>query len=206
MDELRFEPTAHEYYYGTSRVPSVTQIIREAGFGPMMPSVDPYAGVDPEVLARASARGTAVHEDCAEIDRGNEIDLSVLTVDYVAAYEKWTRLAGYEPIDTEVRIYHPHYGYAGTLDMVGWIGNNRVIGDRKTENAFKPSAFAQVEAYRRAWNYMHPNDPASRSGVLILRAGKDPVWKWNERQDEAFVYFLAALARHHEERQRLSGV
>ena len=59
---LTFSPDTHTYRWCDNPVPSVTEIREAAGLGA------DYSMVDPELLAAAADRGTAVHELVAAMD------------------------------------------------------------------------------------------------------------------------------------------
>jgi len=127
---LEFDEQEHIYTVDGVLRPSVTQTLKEAGL------IDVHWYTD-----EARLRGKAVHAACQFLD---EDDLDGDTVvpeyqGYVRAWETFKRETGFrisrDPdghLLSEYRMYHPGFGYCGTLDRQGTIGKNDYILDIKT--------------------------------------------------------------------------
>lgn len=121
---IEFDEVAHRYVVGGVERPSVTQVIYQAGL------ID-----DRWWSEEARNRGKAVHIACHYLDEG---DLDIESVDeahrlYVRAWERFKADARFTPKLIEHRIFHPTYGYCGTLDRTGTIeGGATILLDIKT--------------------------------------------------------------------------
>lgn len=81
----------------------------------------------------AADLGTAVHAACEEYaltGRRPEVDAEVSP--FLDQFDKWLHEFQPEYQATEVAIYHPGYGYAGTCDCFLTIDGVRFIGDYKS--------------------------------------------------------------------------
>lgn len=120
---LTFDEAKHIYSFNGVQVPSVTQILTEAGF------------IDGRWYTEESRmRGTAVHAGCQFLDEG-DLDMESLhpeIVPYVQAYELFKKESGFVVEHIEKRVYSATYQYAGTLDRTGELNGQDVILDIKT--------------------------------------------------------------------------
>jgi hypothetical protein len=142
---IRFDEEPHAYYYQGRRVPNVTAILEEWGFG-----LD-VSSIDPEVLASARERGRYVHK-AAELLAEGRLDTGAAFALQWGGYLRalvaaWASLR-LRPLLAEVPLYEPSYDYAGTLDFFGWSdgGGRLVLLDYST--GAKPGGDAQLAAYR----------------------------------------------------------
>lgn len=186
LGQVDFCEEHHRYYYNGERVPSVTQLL--AG-------LDNFAGVDPEVLEAARIRGIAVHAATQLDDEG---DLDMTTVDdivrpYLYAWRQFRSDTGFTPYpDGQERIvYHPKYRYAGRLDVVGEMGGDRVLIDKKSGESVPLSAGPQTAAYMESWNETNP--AVRKRYVVQLRASGDYVLHPYKDQRGDFGCFLSHL-------------
>jgi hypothetical protein len=168
--DVIFERIAHEYRLPDGRlVPSVTQILQAVG-----------VSVDFEGLASLGRRvadaidlkreiGTALHADAHAFD---DDDLDWNTVDprvqpYLSAWADFRENTGATPATRERRIYHPVYGYAGTLDGIFTLPNGKlVLVDIKTGDPDDSGCAFQTAAYLAAYQHEH-----ALTGGLIERWG-----------------------------------
>lgn len=109
----------------------------------------------------AADLGTAVHAACEEYAlTGTRPDVDAEVSPFLDQFDKWLHDFQPEYQATEVAVYHPGYGYAGTCDCFVTIGGVRFIGDYKsTRTAFDkkgnpapayPEVALQLAAYRYA--------------------------------------------------------
>lgn len=147
--DCEFEVDTHAYYdEGGARVLSVTQALKLAG-------MVSYDHVPPAVLENARRRGVLVHELCAEIDKGVEVDacfdIPEPIVPYVDAYRLFVEESGFEvdPENVERRriVTVANMRVAMTPDCTGILNGIPVVIDRKTCEAFHPSWGPQTAAY-----------------------------------------------------------
>lgn len=159
--ELRFDPASHVYTLADgSRVPSVTQILRDTGVSVDFDAIGAISGAHRDAIELKRALGTALHSDIHAFDEG---DLDWSTVDArVGPYlNAWLTFRANHPhltpVARERRVYHACLRYAGTLDgiFVGPTGE-RVLVDVKTGDPTDAGARYQLAAYQLAYE----TDPA----------------------------------------------
>lgn len=141
---LTFDDATHTYRYAGRVVPSVTQVLQPVNDLSMVPA---------DVLASASAFGTAVHRACELDDKGtlNEGALSEALVPYLDGWrlfraEHVTKWAGIEK-----QMFHTGMGYAGTADRLGHVDGDPAVLDIKGSVQLYPAVGPQLAAYARAW-------------------------------------------------------
>lgn len=112
------------------------------------------------------------------------------------AYRKWREAHDVRPVAVEQIVWSHKYGYAGTVDWVGYVADQLTLADWKTAAGVYDEMRLQVAAYRQAWIEMGHGVPPL--GGYLLRLPKTPndtfephVIPWSE-QDELFVVFRAA--------------
>ena len=143
MNGLTFDADSHTYRYNGQLVPGVTTILK--------PITD-FSMVPPQVLAAASAFGTAVHLAC-ELDDLGELDESQLDpalVPYLAAWRKFSTEHAVTWSLIEAAVYHPVMRYAGTLDRFGLVDGLNSVVDIKSTAQLYPSVGPQLAAYSAA--------------------------------------------------------
>jgi len=73
----------------------------------------------------------------------------------IRAFLRWMQEVRYQPFTTELTVYSLKYGYAGTLDGLGYIQYNGkpmfILADWKTSGRFYKVMFLQLAAYRQAY-------------------------------------------------------
>jgi hypothetical protein len=180
---LTFDPAEHSYGIDGLTVPSVTQVLRGSGFG---------GGGGGN--GAAMARGSAVHLACEFLDAGIDEPIDESLAGYIAAWENCKAEAGIEVVHSEMRVGHPRFLYAGTLDRIVRIEGQLAVLDLKTvtEFAVQHEWGLQVAAYREAYNYRR-QEKASHSLVAMLRA--DGIYRLAEFNDHSpdFEMFRALL-------------
>lgn len=124
---LLLDETTHTYTIDGEVLPSVTQILEAEGF------ID-YSMIPPDIREAAMARGQAVHRSIHFL---HEEDLDWSSVDpdirpYLDAYQRFRAESGFVPERVEARVFHPTYGYAGTLDLDGIYRGQPTLIDTKT--------------------------------------------------------------------------
>ena len=113
----------HEYKIDGKPVPSVTQVLKEAGL------ID-STWFTPE----AALRGTYVHQACALYDEG-VLDLDGIDpqlAPYVSAWDKFKKDSGIVPTIIEQPFYSLEHGFAGCVDRAWLDGKHWVIADLKS--------------------------------------------------------------------------
>lgn len=150
---------------------------------------------------QAGVIGTAAHAwiewECRRRmgeDAGTEPEIPDAARVATMAWEDWAKEVEFEPLVLERTVYHPKWGYAGTLDWIGRVKGKVVLGDYKTSRAVYPEAYLQNIAYREAYRA----GGGETSHGLILRLPKtieDPAFEavWVP-ETTTLKPFLAALA------------
>lgn len=208
MDGLHFDPDRHAYQLDGAHVPGVTSALK------VVSSAD-YAGVDPEVMARKAAIGTAVHR-VIELDCLDDLDTDSLDGVLVPYYQAWRSFlvaSGFQVILSEAKVASRRYRYAGQLDLFGQLNGIRSTIDAKCVTTVMPSTGPQTAAYTQALRETRPDLlPATmpcRRYALQLRPfdaqGRPMATPWKLHpftQDAADLrLFLACLTvTHHLER------
>lgn len=121
--------------------------------------------------------GTAVHAMIeAWIRRKPQpvlVGLDVTQKDQVGrgfmAFTKWVFENDIEWLETEIELVSEVFGYGGTLDAVGKIGEELILFDWKTSSGIYPSHLIQVAAYRNLWN---ENRVPRINRVFVVRFSK----------------------------------
>jgi len=120
---MHFDEATHTYTIKGQPVPSVTQVLREAGL------ID-TSWFTPE----AALRGQHVHTACALWDKG-ELDtcaLDPVLVPYLEAWQKFRKESGVTPAIIETPYYSLEHGFAGCVDRAWLDGKHWVIADIKS--------------------------------------------------------------------------
>lgn len=149
-------------------IASVTEILRAVGL------TEDYRFVHPTDLARARARGAALHK-AIELAHAGTLDPESLHPEIApgfAAYLRFVEATGHEPEASELELTHP-WGIVGHPDRVGTLGaRGPVIIDYKLTRA--PDLVGtkyQLAAYRMLWDHAHPERPAQ--GCFMLQLPRD---------------------------------
>lgn len=136
--DLQFDEETHTYYVDGKPVESVTQILKK-----LFPNK--YADVSPEVLKRASERGTQIHRAieafCKGFDDGS---------DEVKDFKFLRKNYGFIPIENELPVIIDFGGktYGGTIDIVMQM-NGMALADIKTTSTLdKDYLVYQLNLYR----------------------------------------------------------
>lgn len=145
---LEFDVESHQYRLDGSILPSVTQILQATGM------------IDAQwYTADAAHRGTVVHEIVQYLEEGvisssleaiREANGEV--VGYIAAWYAFLDAVDWQGKNSEYRVFSPLNGYAGTVDLYGYLNGKRTIIDIKTG---PPQIWhgVQLAAYRFARFY-----------------------------------------------------
>lgn len=192
MARLLFNTDRHEYFAAGRKLVSVTQVIERAGLG-----VD-YSMVPDDILQHAAERGRHVHAACEYVDQADldRTSLAPEILPYVEAYWQFCNDTGFEPVETERKLHCPNRGYAGTPDVWGWIGDERVEVDRKATAVLSiPAVSLQMAGYAPLIRTHDPEWRAAKRYGLQLR--KDGSYRFREANtpyaDETFAAALAVV-------------
>lgn len=181
---------ASAYYVGDTRLVSVTEALRIAG-------LRSFAHVPPDVLAKASARGTAVHEFLELLDLGLvEPDDAPSEINgYVNAYQAFRSDAMWQPEHIEEAVRSEIHGFAGTLDRTGTLkGGPLVLLDLKCVASLDDATGLQLAGYEialREDDATLARQPLARYALQLRHDGTYRLQRYESRQDTHD--FLAAV-------------
>jgi hypothetical protein len=144
--ELKFDGHAHAYALEDVQIPSVTKVMR-----PLTDSY--YGGIDGDVLAAAARRGKTVHQSIENHLRYGIDDVPPEHEGYYRAYKAWQGEKKPLLLETESRVYHRIYRYAGTADLICLMEDGVLFCvDFKTSAQIAEMLVrVQLEAYSRAY-------------------------------------------------------
>jgi hypothetical protein len=205
---ITFDAPAHVYRVDGVAVPNVTGLLEEAGVSP------DYSKVHPTILRRARMRG--IHIDlCCDLDDADDLDWSSVhpeAVPYVQAWQCFKADYGYRPLASQVLLYHPTYGYAGTADSVGELGGYVTVAERKATARMAASYALQTAGYATEGLWTAPRsggrlEPVpwgapARLGVHLGPDGRYKLVPYDDPEDLAAWLGVVALARWRKARQR----
>lgn len=189
---LHFDEDRHAYTLDGVPVPGVTTALK------VVSSAD-YAMVDPAVLERAAALGTAVHR-VIELDIRGTLDTESLDPQLVPYYGLWREFlatSGFRPIAAELRVASRRYGYAGTLDTLGMLHGELALLDLKRVVRLMRSTGPQTAGYELALREWRPD--LVPEGAKLKRYALQLTDRWNLhplKDPRDARTFLAALTCH----------
>lgn len=109
--------------HGSAKVCAAVKWLRDARFR------------RPKGLRSATERGTLVHDAAEEYAlTGTKPSVEPDIQPYLDSFDRWLQRFGPTYHATEVAVYHPEYGYAGTADTFLDIDGVRYIADYKTND------------------------------------------------------------------------
>jgi hypothetical protein len=207
LDRLTFEADRHVYRLDGFLVPSVTQILRDAG------AID-FSGVALDVLDRRMALGSLVHDAIAAEVVG-ELDAGRLRVEQPDAwpyFESYARLARSRRLVcafAEQRVATVKYQFAGTIDWLGTVDGVPMLLDFTIGDLWHGAKDLQTAAYLlaafewaneggdpalRPWMRAHYRPGLQRAGVRLLATDQTPTIRpfANPLDTGAFLTLLSA--------------
>lgn len=153
MSAIAFKEADHTYWLDGRRLPGVTEILKIA-------THDDFRFVDPAVLARNAALGTAVHALIeADCKGAAQAAFEAAPFDALPYFDMWRHFiltSGFRVIASELRVHSPRYGYAGTLDLIGELNGRLALVDAKRTASVPRSAGPQTAAYEQAARESYP--------------------------------------------------
>lgn len=161
--ELSFDERQHVYKMDGMIIPSVTTVMRPL-------TDDVYGEIDEDILNRAAARGTAVHEAIENFVKFGIEDIPLEYGGYFEAYRKWHKDHNVKASGTEIRLYHKSLLYAGTADMAAEVDGENTLVDFKTSASIQHMLCGvQLEAYKRAWESHTGGSQFKRKAIVQLK-------------------------------------
>ena len=193
---LTFDEPSHTYRYDGIVIPSVTQIIAP---------LSDYSMIDPAVLARAQALGTAVHRMTELYDK-DDLDEDSLDEEfngYLAAWKKFKQDIGFSPITIESKLCDKVRGFAGTSDRTGMVknklGKSRLaVIDIKKMYILGPQIGVQLAAYQ----HLHTVDGATVLDRYALGLRPDGTYRLKQYEEPSDSQEFFALLTHFNYRKK----
>jgi hypothetical protein len=190
-EEIFLQDEPHRYLQGGRSYVSVTGAIQDSGIG------EDFSMVPPSIMERAQDRGNKVHMACQYID---EDDLIIDSVDpsirgYVDAYLKFRAECKIKVIASEKRMVSPALGFAGTPDLICYIGGRRAVIDRKTCQRLGRGLGPQVAGYQVLWEATHHSLIYERYGLKLMADGSYRLVRCEDPDDLAAFHDILQHAR-----------
>ncbi len=186
---LTFDAATHSYTWDGKPVPHVTGVLK--------PLTD-YSMVPADKLEVARQKGVAVH---AMVEHDAKGTLSDLPEWMIPVYDYWLKAKkelGLEIIESERKVYHRLYGYAGTLDLQCRAHNTKLKGvgiiDIKRSFFGGKTIGLQTAAYAGACDQdiKKQSDRIQWRAALRLREDQKPAIQYFEERND-FNVFIALL-------------
>lgn len=193
---LTFDPEKHEYRWAGVVVPSVTQVLA--------PIVD-LSHIPADALEIARQRGVAIHRT-VELDVAGTLDEDALPewlLPVLANWRKFVADAGVTVIESERRVYHPLYRYAGTLDLLVDMRHaaTHAFIDVKRSFVAGEATGVQIAAYRDAYiaeiPYGRPEKRLRRAKRFALRLNENAPYRLDEFTDESHLNDFKTLLAYY---------
>ncbi len=193
MPTLEFDPVEHRYQLDGRPVPSVTQVLD--------PLLELWR-VPADVLEAAAAFGTHVHMAVDLFNKGelDEAELDPALAPYLQGWKAFLYQTGSQVADSEFRVYHDFYGYAGTLDttvlMPGRRGRGEVLTLADVKSGVVPITVGlQTAAYEAARRSM--GLAPCRDRLCVQLFDQEPFFRLHVLNDPSdWSLFLSALNVH----------
>lgn len=176
---LTFDEAAHKYYWHSKPVPNVTSILS--------PLTD-YSMIPAGQLEIARQKGVAAHKT-VELWCKGDLDETNLPEWLKPVLSKWIDFVahtGFRVVESEKKVYHPIYNYAGTLDLFGFmdhVGSFALVDLKRSFFAGSAiglqlsaylSAYAETVDMRVARNAKRYALRLNESGPIRLQEYTDP--------------------------------
>lgn len=87
------------------------------------------------------------------------------------AFRKWSEATALRIHATETALVSEEHRFGGTLDAVGYVGDDLCLLDWKTSNGVYPDYLIQLAAYKHLWELHNPDLPLK--GFHLLRFAKE---------------------------------
>lgn len=191
-----FDEERHEYTIDGEKLPSVTEICDPISFKKL-------DAVDKTIVAKAAARGTAVHDMIGNYIYTGEFSDEEIPAElepYTIAFANWWFTYKPIPIFNELLVGGKELGYCGTCDFVCKIDNKLTLIDFKTTSSLdKKYLSVQLYGYKKALASM---------GIEVevcaaLHLKKDGDWSYAEIEPNEEWWDL--LVKHNQFMRRKYG-
>ena len=157
----------------------------------------------------AAARGTKVHQACAELVAGKKLsiaDYSSSEWQMIKSFVAWNEEAQPQFLASELFVVSKEIEVAGTLDLLCLIDGKKGVVDIKISSAIYASHFLQISFYAKA--YCEQTKDAGEVETAILRLGSKHRCGYEYVKEkkpwlESFDDFLAVKRIFHNENPKL---
>lgn len=125
-----------------------------------------------KISGEAASIGSQVHKALEYVIKGKAVPKDLLSEPVKKAikfFTEWCRKVIFKPISPEMTVHSDSFGFAGTLDCVGTIGNSLVIIDFKTSKQIWKEVWLQLAAYWWAYREMTKKEPDK---LIVMRFTK----------------------------------
>lgn len=156
-----------------------------------------------KITEEATDIGKQTHKALEYVVKGKPVPkelLNDITKRAIEDFTLWCRTNGFKADAGELTVYSDCYGYAGTLDCKGKIGDEIIIIDFKTSKRIYKEAYLQISAYADAYCEMTGKFPTQ---LYIMRFSKTKKGKFEviklteEERIKCFDLFVKALDLWH---------
>ena len=185
---LAFNAERHEYRLDGEYVPNVTRIIAP---------LHDFDGIPRDVLEHKRQVGEAVHA-AIQLDLADDLDQG--SVDpaisgYLIGWDRFRAENRFECQFSERMVYSGKYRYAGTLDLIGTVGEREALLDVKCTAGVHPAVGLQLAAYLHAASEAGLiRSSASRYALQLKPDGTYALVPFTDKTD--FAVFLSLLSAH----------
>lgn len=189
VEGLTFDEDAHIYRVDGLEVPSVSAIMEPL-------SRAKYNVINARTLEKAAAKGTSVHNGIENYIKFGIEDVPEEHQGYFQAFLDWWK--EYRPVvvASEVRLYNCLLGYAGTADLVAYIGDMLTVVDYKsTYTVSEMTCGVQLEAYARALTSMGV-EPEAKKILHLQKNGRFKYIDFKPNDLERWRVFTALKTVH----------
>lgn len=170
---IEFDEEKHEYSIDGEKFPSVTEICEPISFKKL-------DAVDKSIVAKAAARGSAIHEMICNYIYTDEFTEDAIPTDYepyLSAFLDWWLQYAPSPMYNEMLVGSKELGYCGTCDFVCKINNKIYLIDFKTTSELdKKYLSVQLYGYKKALAERGINVEV----CAVLHLTKDGKWNFKE--------------------------
>lgn len=187
---LTLDEDTHTYCLNGINLPSVSEIIR-----PLSDRI--YGNIDMNILQKAAQKGTDVHFDIQQyLETGWMPDPGSERYGYFLGFLEWWEKNQYSVIETEQKMYHKSFLYAGTTDLIAFDEREQLhLIDFKTTVDAHPKLWSvQLTAYEKQLEQIVPGY-THRIKTHVIQLFRDGYHKDVPLSDESNT-FMACMIIH----------